>query len=285
MSITRKQTGLLAVGIWLGLFLGPESALPHGDMHEQIDALGGQIAAGGADADLYARRADLLLRHGDPAAALEDVVRAGEGGFSDPDLALLRGRALRALGRPLAALSAFDTFIADRPDDPRGYVARADLLAAEGEDGLACEDYARVLDRSDSPGPEVFAARARCLDRSGRWRDALSTLDDGARRTGAAALNATAVDVALAHGDADEALARVDAILSRAGRRETWLMRRAEILAGAGRGPQAALAASQALAAADRLPPELRNTALMRDLCARAGRLVGARGTAEVSHD
>lgn len=285
MSRARTQTALLAAGIGLRLLMSPESALPHGDSHDRLDALSQRIAEGGAGADLYLQRADLLLQHGDPAAALADVVRASEGGYLAPELALLRSRALRALGETGAARAALDVFIAERPDDLRGYVARAELLAGTGEDRSACDDYARVVERSSSPSPDVFAAWARCMDRSGQWRGALAALDEGARRTGAVSLTSMAVDMALAHGAADEALARVDVILAGAGRKETWRLRRAEILAGAGRGPEAALVASQALAEVERLPTAVRETAAMRDLCARAGRLAGEQGTGEVACD
>jgi predicted Zn-dependent protease len=83
----------------------------------------------------------------------------------------------------------------------------------------------------------------------------------------------------------DAALARIDAILVNAPRKETWLTRRAEILLQAGRVPEAIQNFESALAALESLPPNRRSVSSMRDLETRirAGLAARARPTTTAS--
>ena len=58
----------------------------------------------------------------------------------------------------------------------------------------------------------------------------------------------------------DDALTRVDTVTSRLQRKESWLVRRAEILKLAGRDADSRLSYNEALKAIDRLPPSHRQT-------------------------
>lgn len=279
--LVQPKLGLsVAICVGIAALVWSGSAGAHGDAHDRIQALTERIAGGEPVADLYLQRAGLLLQHGEALAALEDLDRATDRGSTDPSLDIVRSRALAAMGRTADARAVLDAMIAAHPDDVRGYLARAERLSAEGAHLAAAADLSRVVELSPRPSPDVFAALARCLERGGQWERALGVLDEGARRTAAAVtLRTLSADLAQSHGDTDRALANVDAILPAVGRKETWLLRRAEILAAAGRGEEAAASARGALAAVGRLPPALRDTGAMRNVRERAERLAAAPGS------
>ena len=67
----------------------------------------------------------------------------------------------------------------------------------------------------------------------------------------------------------DAALARIDTVMARLQRKETWLERRAQILRAAGREEEAKKNYHDALAAIGRLPPAHRLTRMTLELEAR----------------
>jgi len=79
-------------------------------------------------------------------------------------------------------------------------------------------------------------------------------------------LSLCAIEVELALQRFDAALRRVDDILSRSQRKETWLARRGEILEQANRATEARAAFMAALAAIDALPEHRRTTKAVIDL-------------------
>ena len=79
----------------------------------------------------------------------------------------------------------------------------------------------------------------------------------------------------------DGALARVDSVAALSPRRESWLVRRAEILTAAGRPREARATYREALAAIGTLPPRLRETRAMRRLEAQVMRSLDTLGSDE----
>src|ERR1041385_2750456 len=103
----------------------------------------------------------------------------------------------------------------------------------------------------------------RVLFRSvaGKKDDAVRGLDEGIRRMGPlVTLELSAIDLEVQLKRYDAALARVDTVMSRLQRKESWLVRRAEILKTAGREQEAKKSYRDALAAIEKLPPTHRHT-------------------------
>ena len=108
----------------------------------QADELDGALRQQPQNAALLARRADLRLAGGQPAAALLDVNRALRLDPKDGRLHFLKARTLRALGQLPAALTAA------RLAATHGFSA-PELSLLEGETHLAARHYAQALTSLD----------------------------------------------------------------------------------------------------------------------------------------
>src|SRR6059036_2535053 len=223
---TASVTVLLAFSCF-GWF--PALAAAHGPIHEQIAALTNLLKEDPQNAALYLKRGELHSYHRHWPAALADYERAA---LLDPTLAAVdfaRGKTLLHAGSPGQAKSALDRFLAKHPEHAEALATRARVLVILGERLAATADYTRAIAAMESlgrPKPEYYLERARAL--TGKRYDA--------------------------------ALARLDTLASQSARKESWLVRRGEILEQAGRAAQARLAYEQALAAIESLPARHRTT-------------------------
>lgn len=248
------------------------SATAHGPLHEQIDGLTRRIESAPDDATLYLRRGELRREHRDTEAALSDFARAGR---LDPSLAqvdLLRGKTLLDAGLTPAAIAALDRFLAARPDHADALAARARAHAVRGDSQAAARDYTLAIRHAAPPEPDHYLGRARALAAEGgeSVSAAIRGLDEGIARLGPlVSLTTTAIEIEQASGRNEAALARLNRLIDGAPRPETWLARRAELLAGIGRSREAAADCLAALAAIERLPQRVRDTRSSADLEAR----------------
>jgi tetratricopeptide (TPR) repeat protein len=253
----------------------------HGQLEEQIELMNRRILEAPDVARHRLRRGELLRLHGETHAAAE-ASRAwelAEADFAkglelDPGLRAIHvalGRLRLAAGRPAAALAPLERFLEDEPDhaEARLYLARA--LAGVGRREEAAAAYARSLERTSAPAPDVYLERADLLETAGRREDALRGLEEGLDRLGpVVTLDLKALEIEAALGRHEAALARVDRWLARPGRREEWQVRRAEILARLGRNAEARASADAALASLAALPPGRREVPAARALEGRA---------------
>jgi tetratricopeptide (TPR) repeat protein len=250
----------------------------HPDIDRQIADVTVRIEADPDDADLYLQRGELHRVHQDWAAAEADFATAKR---LRRDLAIVdyvMGRLHLEAGRPKEAKRALDRFLAREPDHAAAHVARARALVQLQQPAAAARDFTTAIDLhgpEDRPDPAYYLERADVLARMGRIDEALRGLDEGLARLGQpVTLALAAIDLELAHGRHDAALARLDRLAAGAARQETWLVRRGEILEGAGRLEEAGTAYADALAAIDRLPASRRESRAMARL--REGAAAGA---------
>jgi predicted negative regulator of RcsB-dependent stress response len=102
-------------------------------------------------------------------------------------------------------------------------------------------------------------------------------LDEGIKRLGPlVTLQLTAIDLELRRRNYNAALARLDEITSQSDRKETWLVRRGEILKLAGRQEEARAAFNAALVAIESLPPQRRQSRAVTTLQLRARSALGS---------
>jgi predicted Zn-dependent protease len=261
----------MAVALLAALASVPARA--HLGLDEQIRDVTRRLEASPGDAALLLKRGELHRAHGDPAAAERDyeAARALDPGMAAVDLCL--GTLLLESGTRLPeALAALDRFLSRQPGHAKGLVTRARVRARLGEPAAAARDYDAAIAAfasPDRPQPEHYLERADALAalQPPQLDDAVRGLDEGLARLGdAITLQMRAIDLELRLGRHDAALARVDRILSRPGRRERWLQRRAEIQMQAGRPEEARRSYQEALAALDSLTPARRSTASSRKL-------------------
>jgi tetratricopeptide (TPR) repeat protein len=259
-TVGRRAIAALALAV-------ATTAVAHGPLLEQIEAVTAQIEQDPSAARLYLRRGELHRIHEDWDAAIADYDRAAALAPADDTIDFLRGRALLEAGRAVAARVVLDRYLALHPDHAEARVARARALAALGQFRAAAADYTRAIDRLPRPDPDLYLERARAELAAQEIRSALAGLDAGMARLGPVpALQMLAIELELKLGRVDAALARLEKAAAQSPRKETWLARRGEILAQAGRRKEARAAYVAALAAIEALPANARQTMAMADL-------------------
>ncbi len=271
MLTGRPWTGFVGCVLLAGAF-ATSSVRAHPDLERQIADVTTRLELAPRDAELYLHRAELYRVHRDWPAAEADYARARR---LQPRLAIVDfylGRMKLEADRPKEAKKALDRFLSREPDHARARIARARALVKLGDPLAAVADYTRALagfDEDQRPEPEVYLERARALAALGDAHAdaALRGLDEGLARLGQpVTLQLYAIEIEVERGRHDAALERLQAIADSAERQESWLVRRAEILEGAGRVGEARDAYASALAAVAALPPNRRGNRAMRRL-------------------
>ena len=259
------------------LLLVAGGACAHGPLLEQIEKLTAEIARDPANAQLYIRRGELHRVHEEWDAALADYRRASKLSPEDDRIDFLRGRALQEAGRAGQAKTALDAYLSQHPGNSEALVARARALRALGDYRAAVDDYARAIERNPRPDPDLYLERARAELATRESAHALAGIDAAIARLGPIpALQLFAIEVDMQQGRIDDALQRLDTVAARSPRKETWLARRGELLAQAGRPDEARSAYAAALSAIEALPPGARQTRAIADLEGRVRSALGA---------
>jgi tetratricopeptide (TPR) repeat protein len=263
--LLKKATWLLGVGILLSSF-----AHAHEGLHEQIAAITAKIKRDPKNASLYLQRGELHRLHRDWGRAAADYDRTAR---LKPDLTIVdvaRGKMLFESGRFPRAKFVLDRFLSQQPNHFEGLTTRARVLAKLGSTADAIKDFTRAI--AQSPEPELYLERAETTLRDEKHIDeALSGLDEGIKRLGPiVTLQLPAIELELRCQNYEGALSRLDLIAAQSERKETWLVRRGEILKLAGRDEEARAAFNAALVAIESLPPARRQSRAVTALQVRA---------------
>lgn len=257
-------------------------ALAHGDLHPRINEMTEQIKRSPTNALLYFQRAELYRIDGDFTNALTDLNQVAQLDRSLKRVDFLRGQVQLDANQPQAAIAPLNRYLASHPPDAEAYTVRARVLAKLNRPAPAIEDFTQAIKLSTTPNPELFIERAAAWRTLGKPEEAIRGLDEGIRRLGPiVTLQLPAVDAELALKHIDAALARIDIVMSRLQRKETWLVRRAEILRGAKREEEARKSYFAALEAINRLPPAHRGTRMTLELESRIRAALGTNDTAK----
>lgn len=239
----------------------PDRAAAHGDLHDQIADVTRQIARRPTDARLYFKRGELHRLHGERTAAIADYDRAA---LCDPGLAEVdvgRGKALFEAGRLAESRGALERFLVARPDHADARLSLARVFVRLRLPDEADAEFARAIGIVGRPKPDLYFERAAALGAAERLDRAIRVIDEGIARLGPlAALEDLGVSLERRRGNHDAALARLDRLHAGRARRESWLARRGEILAEAGRPAEARASLLAARSSIESLPPRLRRT-------------------------
>lgn len=241
----------------------------HGELHDRIAELGAQIDRHPDDATLYFRRAEMRRLHQEWTEAEDDYRKAAT---LNPNLAAVRlGRATLRLdcGHPAEAEKLATDYLREAPGQSDGLLLRARARAAQGRVNEAARDYDDSLASQPTATPDVYLERAALLASAmpPRRAEALRGLEEGLRRLGPLlTLQEKAVELEVADGRLDAALARIEDVLIAQPRHLEWLAKKWRLLASAGRSDEAAAARAATLSALEALPPRRRLLPAMAEL-------------------
>ena len=239
----------------------PSVAWGHGDVHERIVALSREISLHTNDATLYVQRGELYRVHRDWAQALADYDRAEQLNPTFARIEVCRGRVWIESDKPKAALAPLNRYLAGHTNDAEAFALRARAHAKLGAAREAAQDFDRAVTLTPVGSPELYIEGAQALAAAGAKEEAIRFLDRGIRRMGPlVTLQLAAIDLELALGRHPAAVARVDAVMAKLQRKESWLVRRARILNEAGKTVEARETYQAALQAIEKLPPAHRRT-------------------------
>ena len=244
----------------------PLLACAHGDIHDQIVMVTRQIQLEPENAKLYLKRGELHRVHGDWDSALSDYDQVARLAPTLADVDFYRGMALLESGLTKPARACLDKFLAKQPDHAEGLITRARALAKLGEGKAAAMDFSHALSRMAEPKPDYYLERAQALASAGdaHLAEALCGLEEGMKRLGPLlSLQLKTIDLEVSRKNLDGALLRLDKILGQSPRRETWLVRKGQLLQQAGRVGEARESFAGALRAIESLPPNHRNSRAM----------------------
>lgn len=266
----RKLILLLGVAVCLTLI--PSYARAHEGLHEQIVAITAKIKRDPKNAALYLQRGELHRLHRDWTRASADYDRAS---LIQPSLTIVdlgRGKMFFESRRLQQAKFVLDRFLRQQPKHVEGLITRGRVLAGIGRRLEAANDFTEALALAPVPEPELYLGRAQVLASDERYiQQALRGINEGIRRLGPlVTLELAAIDLELRGNNYDAALTRLDAITAQSERKETWLVRRGEILKAAGRLEEARKAFTDAMVAIESLPPERRQSRAITALQLRA---------------
>lgn len=259
------------IGLSLALATaGPGRVRAHEDLTARILALTAQISTNRNNVDALIQRGDMYRLHGNWAEARNDYAAAEKLAPDSGAILLSRAQLHVDMGEDPAARAAFDQFIARFPTNSVALLGRARVLARLGEREAAIADYSRAITVAASPQPEEFLERASLQASELGVDEAIQGLDEGLARLGwVVTFQKAAIDYELKRQRPDQAAVRLETIIARANRKESWLAWKGEILLAAGKPQEAQAVLSAALKAIDGLPPRMRTSPGMVQLRAK----------------
>jgi tetratricopeptide (TPR) repeat protein len=238
-------------------------------MHLQIIEITKQIEQNPTNVDLYIKRGELHRYHQDWDAAQADYDRALT---LNPKLEIVdfvRGRMYLEANWLLSANVVLDRFLTKQPSHLDALITRARTLTKLERRLDGAKDYSKAIALSTESRPELYFERAQALAGEGgpHLKEAIAGLDEGIKKLGPlVTLQLCAIDIEVQHKQYDAAVTRLDQVITKAPRKETWLARKGEILVLAGKKDEARQAFRSALQSMETLPPGRRNVPAMIDL-------------------
>lgn len=233
---SSKTAHRLILVACLGL-LQAAVAIAHPDLLQQIEALSRQLQADPGNGELLLKRGDLYRRHLDFAAAERDFGAAREADPANPLNDFFSGRLALEAGDARHADALLGRYLRHRPEDATARVLRGKAAMTLDEPARAAEGFARAIEGTPRPSPELYRLRVLALVASGEHGKALEVVDSGlARMPGEVNLIALGADTALAAGDPDRAAAYLSLAPEALFRIERWHRLRERVICGGDKG-------------------------------------------------
>lgn len=239
----RNRFGMVLVA------LAATAAAAHPGLHHDIEGATAAIQKEPGRADLFVNRAFLFRLDEELDAALADLDHARELDLTNLRVAAERGMTLSALGRDKEADVELTRFVSRGGTAPT-FAERAKVRERLGRKREAVADLASAI--ALRPDIEFYVARGALQESLGDLAGAAEGYRDGRVKLG----DAVALDLALIRVETGRkryasALELIEAQLGRAPVKTDWYLRRAEVLAAAGRTKEAQADREAALREAD----------------------------------
>ncbi len=246
------------------MFLGVEAS-GHGSAHEQILKISEAIEDAPEDAKLYLQRADLYLAHQYPEPALQDYQKSLQ---LEPELISAKlglGTIYLNQGEFKLALKFLDEYVQKVDDDSRAWINLARTYYSLGDFEKSIRHYDNAIQHTPNPRPEWFLEQAQtaveCHWGAGdeeqikkAYQAAVKKIDAGIAKLGSAiTLEMAALEYERLSGQYEMAIARVDRLMGQARRKESWWIRKGDILRDAGQIESSQAAYESALEAIQQL--------------------------------
>jgi cellulose synthase operon protein C len=262
---------MLAVAL-AGLLTAATRSWAHGPLSEQLTRLDAEIARSPRAPGGYQQRAELHRQAGQLDAALADLQRARALDPKRPGLDVQVARTLLDAGRAAEAGAQLDRAVADPGSEAAARLLRGRWHLEQGRPRLAAADLERAMSRLGGAATADDHLRlVSALRATGNPQRAARALAVARKQLGPlVSLDLIAVKLAVEQRQHDRALAVIDDQIRSTPQPASWLLRRGDVLAAAGRRQQARRAYRAALESLTAQEPPRRNTAAMRALTAQA---------------
>jgi tetratricopeptide (TPR) repeat protein len=229
--------------------LAATAASAHPGLHHDLEVVSAAIVKEPTRADLYVDRAYLERLDEELDAALSDLDRARGLDPANLRVAAERGMTLSALGRDREAEVELSRFIAHGGTAPT-FAERAKVRERLGRYNEAILDLGSAI--ALHPDIEYYVTRGSIQESRGDLAGAAAGYEDGRKKLGdAVTLDLALIRVETARKRYAAALALINAQLDRALVKTDWYLRRADVLAAAGRRDEALANRQAALREAD----------------------------------
>ena len=247
----------------------------HDGLHEQIIAVTKEIKKDSNNDVLYLKRAELYRLHEEWKKSEKDFDHAEK---LKPNLTVVnlgRGKLwLDAKQFPKAKL-ALETFLAKEPDSFEGVITMARVFAKLKQTETAVKYFTQAIAISPLDSAEIYLERAATLRSANKVDEALRGLDEGIEKFGELVfLENYAIDVEITRKNYDAALARLDKLSATMPRKESFLLRRGEILLQAERICEARASLIESHKGFESLSPFRKNVRAVREQLARLENLL-----------
>jgi len=265
VSRTARPTLVLLL---LGFFSFTGISRAEDDAAEALEGINRQLQANPTDARLLVRRSHIWVFMHKYDQAIADLNQANRL-TPLPEIEREQAQIYLAAGWYETGLEHAERHLKQFPDDPEGYLVRGRLNAKLDRRAEAGADLETAIERNKNPTMELYLERAQVLatEDGAHLPEVLGTLDQAIKRFGPiVTLESAALEAELGAQRYDAALARIDQIMSASPRKDTWLARRGDVLAQAGRENEARSAYQEALDAIDKLTPAQRSQPSTKEL-------------------
>ena len=269
---------LIAFVLCAGALLS--AAFAEDDVAESLEAINKQMLQSPNNPELYVQRGRLLSVAGKYDQALSDLDQANRL-KPTPQIDREKAQIYLTAGWHETGLEHASRYVSANAEDPEGRLVRARLLAKLGRIPEAGNDFEAALKNQKDPRLELYVEHAQVLStEDGAYLDrALQTLNEGIQRIGpVVSLESAALEVELRQNRYDAALARVEGLINKMPRKDTWLARKGDVLVQAGKIDEARKVYQEALDAIAKLPARQRQLPATQQLETQLQKLISSAG-------